>query len=211
MQQDELPRKGDLKLNKKKVTPFFEARPVCGNDGVTYRNLCELQEVQFPLFSQHNPCPGGRYVEKCGRTYTYRAGDVQGWGAVGSLWQVHRPLPRTHLPHKLPHGGQGWSHNSHIVQLSSLVKGGLRQRRKQLPERVRDAAPDVRSTGRGGGQAELPDHQVKHILRPVSTLKFVLRFCDANCEAKETNFICASDGSLYRFFLFPEHQFLDNF
>ena len=143
--------------------------------------------------------------------YTYRAGDVQGWGAVGSLWQVHRPLPGTHLPHKLPHGGQGWSHNSHIVHLSSLVKGGLRQRRKQLPERVRDAAPDVRSTGRGGGQAELPDHQVKHILRPVSTLKFVLRFCDANCEAKETNFICASDGSLYRFFLFPEHQFLDNF
>ena len=98
-------------MNKKKFTSFFEARPVCGNDGVTYRNLCELQEVQFPLFSQHNPCPGGRYVEK----YTYRAGDVQGWGAVGSLWQVHRPLPGTHLPHKLPHGGQGWSHNSHIV------------------------------------------------------------------------------------------------
>ena len=30
------------------------------------------------------------------------------------------------------------------------------------------------------------------------------RFCDAPCEKEETAFICASDGSLYRFLLFTK-------
>ena len=35
-------------------------------------------------------------------------------------------------------------------------------------------------------------------------LFFFFRFCDAPCEKEETAFICASDGSLYRFLLFTK-------
>ena len=47
------------------------------------------------------------------------AGNLQGRGPAGALWQVHRPLGQTKLPNQLPWGGQGCSHSFSFVQTPS--------------------------------------------------------------------------------------------